>query len=376
LTLHVLNSFLLYKILNKINGKNTALLSLLYLVHPLHFFTITWIIQLKTLLSILFFLLSALSFLKYRETKIFKFIIFAVILFSLSLLSKAVFAPIIIYFIFVKEKKIAIPFIVVCTISLFATLWVSHIEQLGENHVLEKQMAQAKQVESLATLKSKEAQILPIANLALTLKNFSKYSGYVIYPWKNLLVHPDTVVSFSLFDLIPTLTVILIFIYACLYFWAQAAWSAFYGLAFFAATILPLAGAISWPIFFYSNFIEYWLTVPLLGIILFLASFKWKRSLTVILLIFISFYFSRAYVSARHYASSDKIILNSIESSPRNDNLKIILANHYFFTKKYDESNAVLEKLKDRVPPSMIKKLQDKNYTHILRGDFDEDYSY
>ena len=93
IVLHSFNGYLLYKCLKKLGGSNVLVISLLYLVHPLNFYTVSWIIQIKTLLCIFFFLISLNLFLDHLKNNSQYQYWLSVIMFGMSLLSKSAFAP-------------------------------------------------------------------------------------------------------------------------------------------------------------------------------------------------------------------------------------------------------------------------------------------
>lgn len=101
LTLHFVNYILLSKILDKKfpNYKYNKHLSLLFLFNPLSVLTVSWIFQIKTLLSITFGFLSILFFLK-RKKNSFKEMTLPFIFFYLSILSKITTILLPFYFFF------------------------------------------------------------------------------------------------------------------------------------------------------------------------------------------------------------------------------------------------------------------------------------
>jgi tetratricopeptide (TPR) repeat protein len=94
LLLHLLNVILVYYIVYLLSDKlGVALVaSLLFGIHPLHVESVAWASELKDLLYTLFFLSSYIFYLKYINKLQSKFYIFALLLFLISLLSKAMAA--------------------------------------------------------------------------------------------------------------------------------------------------------------------------------------------------------------------------------------------------------------------------------------------
>jgi protein O-mannosyl-transferase len=94
LLFHLLNvSLVFYTILLLCDRIEVALIaSLLFGIHPIHVESVAWVSELKDLLYTFFFLASYIYYLKYLKVPQRKFYVFALFLFSASLLSKAMAA--------------------------------------------------------------------------------------------------------------------------------------------------------------------------------------------------------------------------------------------------------------------------------------------
>jgi protein O-mannosyl-transferase len=94
LLLHLLNVILVfYTVLLLSDKAGIALVaSLLFGIHPIHVESVAWVSELKDLLYTFFFLASYIFYLKYLKNRHKKFYFFALLLFSISLLSKAMAA--------------------------------------------------------------------------------------------------------------------------------------------------------------------------------------------------------------------------------------------------------------------------------------------
>jgi protein O-mannosyl-transferase len=94
LLLHLLNVILVfYTVFLLIDKVGVALIaSLLFGIHPMHVESVAWAAELKDLLYTFFFLSSYFFYLKYLKNLKFKFYVFALLLFLVSLLSKAMAA--------------------------------------------------------------------------------------------------------------------------------------------------------------------------------------------------------------------------------------------------------------------------------------------
>lgn len=106
--IHALNSFLLWRLLEKFKIRFSLLLSFLFLFHPLHVESVSWVFQFLTLISFSFFILSCLCLVKYVQRGG-AFILGAYLFFLFSLWSKsiAILAPFLfVYFFYFSKTKI------------------------------------------------------------------------------------------------------------------------------------------------------------------------------------------------------------------------------------------------------------------------------
>ena len=94
LLLHLLNVILVFYSINLLVKKPIVALvaSLLFGIHPLHVESVAWAAELKDLLYTFFFLASYILYLRYLTERQKKFYVFSLLLFCLSLLSKAMAA--------------------------------------------------------------------------------------------------------------------------------------------------------------------------------------------------------------------------------------------------------------------------------------------
>ncbi|HOY31758.1 MAG TPA: tetratricopeptide repeat protein [Bacteroidales bacterium] len=90
--LHLINTFLVYKLIERLSGKSlTALLvSVLFAIHPMHVESVAWTAELKDVLYTVFYLGSLLLYMKYLQSGFqTKHYVICLLLFILSLLSKS-----------------------------------------------------------------------------------------------------------------------------------------------------------------------------------------------------------------------------------------------------------------------------------------------
>ncbi len=127
ITIHIINSLLLYLCAKRLNLTYALLLYALFILHPSNVITVSWIIQFKTLICFTFAILSFYFLLRSEESHQFKF--FSLIFFLLSILSKSAsipFAAILAAHYFVTKKKsfkiLFIPLLLLTAIASFRIL--------------------------------------------------------------------------------------------------------------------------------------------------------------------------------------------------------------------------------------------------------------
>ncbi len=112
--LHVLNTWLVYKLAEQLSGKRlTALIvSVLFAVHPMHVESVAWASERKDVLYTFFYLLSTLAYLRFMEHgKRSKDYLLCLLLFVASLMSKSTAVSLPVLFIVIdlyKDRKLSI----------------------------------------------------------------------------------------------------------------------------------------------------------------------------------------------------------------------------------------------------------------------------
>lgn len=383
--LHGINTFLLFRILKKLNGTNVFLIALFFLVHPLHFFTVSWIIQIKTIICISFFLLSLDCFLKSEQKNSKVSYVFSIIFFAFSLASKAVFAPLGFLMIFYSNKRKMAPFIALCVYYVILTLWSTHLKTYIQNFkitslITSEAYAQvsppAFKPRPLGEIKKIETN--PLVGVVLTLNNLSRYVAFVVYPSPTLLIQPSTPVNYTHDEMLKTMLVFLLAIFLSFYYWEKKDFLFLSGMGFFSFTILPLCGLINIPIFSYTNFVEYWLSVPLLGIALCLSRINEKRRLVgLALCVFIFLFGLRTFRVSQENNDASVVLTKSLLKSPHNEWIKLTLAKHYYYKKDYIKSNGILLNLKkeQKIYNEGLERDINKNFMYMNDRKLDNEYT-
>lgn len=379
--LQVLNSLLIYKVLKEFNSPYRLWLALIYMVHPVHFFTVTWIIQIKTLFAIAFFLLAVLFFLK-RDNKI--NYILSILFFALSLLAKSIFSPLILLMPFSKMRKAFTPFVIIGLYSICLTLWNTHLKspQSPQASNQYRYFFQKKNLNpiSFVSIKTRPAPRIeekfenPLAKISVSIANLSKYIVFSFYPWKTLLIQPMTTLNDTYSDMAIHFVILLLFSTIVLYFYSVQDWIFVLSAFSFFLLLAPLCGGIFIPIFHYSNFVDYWLSAPLLAVILCISRVKNTKIMTPILIVFAIFLSVKTFNLSREMPSAETMITTSIKASPDNPLIQMILAKQYFYEGKYVESNSMFLRIKKNysLEREKIDKEIDLNLKR-LNGDFVDD---
>lgn len=91
LIIHILNALLVFWLIIVITGRYeaSAIVSLLFAIHPMHVESVSWISERKDVLYAFFYISALISYIFYVKEKKTKYIFFTFILFLLSLLSKS-----------------------------------------------------------------------------------------------------------------------------------------------------------------------------------------------------------------------------------------------------------------------------------------------
>lgn len=319
LSLHGVNGFLLWKILEKFNTRNSTLLAALYTVHPLHLFTIAWIMQFKTILSIFFLLIAVLILIEPKEEKKIVAIILALFFYLLSVLSKSAtvsLAPcLLIMIILNKEKRISrwaiFLIIAIALIALFSTsltFWNSGTpgyEFHFDNHS---------------------------QRIITTAKNFFRYFFFIIYPYKNhIFFQKSTMVNYSSIEMSLLAIGSIFFSFLFSYLIKRKMLIEIFGLSFYSLSLIPLCGIFALPLFGISNFNPYWLSIPFLGLIPIIGrTIRFK----LILLPLIAVLALNSHLQSYKVVPSEDIFTNSISDSPEVFSFKRPYIEHLVFINK------------------------------------------
>ncbi len=361
IVLHGINGYLCYLLLKQLKLKNYFLISILFLVHPLHLFTVAWIIQIKTLLSLGFFLSSMIFLNFFFKRDAWAYFFASIILYFLSLISKSTSAifcltllaciPFLrIKYNFQKLVLIIGPYIFLGIMSLIRTLWDVQLRAVGAislasfllfisvfkfRFFLTRYWQYIFSIFSVILIFSfwkyiyMSLSLLHANSLIISFKNFIRYVVFIILPYDNKLFPYSTTANLTSFEFI------IIFFFLCLYYlllkklYQKNYFYSWAGLIFFTLSIYPFCGIFNVPLFTYSNFSPYWLSIPFLGLLPMISDLiesKFKICIIVVI------YSVITNLQAQKFYNTDSIFIESLNSTSAPDSVKVSLVEHYIFT--------------------------------------------
>ncbi len=354
LVLHGINGFLIWKILDKLKIKFPIWLALLFIIHPLQLFTVAWIIQFKTTLSLFFFLISAIFLINFYDDEKNHSFFFAIIFYTLSLLSKSttvcfLLAVPFIYSPFKKKfgfKKILIlssPLLFIAASVIIRTAWFFHFRELAPDFVAkyspESIGKYAFKFQNTTTL---FRQFSATDNILFSIKNLIRYVYFLVFPKDNTLFPDKTFLHLDSFEFLYIFIGIflLTLIFLDLKKRKEKILIAFY--CFFLVSIIPFCGMIFIPIFNFSNFNPYWLSLPFLGVLPLISHYVKKKYLIVLL---VTFYAFIGHFQSYQFLHVDQFFLNRIKKNPEEKLYYVGLVEHYIYMSDCDSAQKTLDLL-------------------------------
>ncbi len=364
--LHGLNGYVLWDIFKKLKLENSFLLALIFLTHPMHLFTVSWIIQLKTVLSIFFFL-CAIEFLIrfYKEPKLLKYAGF-ILCFILSLLTKSTTVAFVVCLLFswsVFKKKFSrkkflalflLPVLFLSSVAVVRTAWTYQVKELLTNEDVRSPSLLASSQESKKEMEyvpEEEGDEVPFQKLhaidkaTLSAKLFGRYISFIVFPFEGYyLFQQKTNLTFNSLEFLFIVSLSIGFYFLLKYLVENKLWIEFLGVLFFFFSLIPFCGIFFIPIFATTNFVPYWLSIPFLGLIPLIGHFiKWKP----ILIAAIAAGAFTTHWQSYEFINVEDIFINSIAQAPEKKVYQISLIEHYVFTKDCNRARTEYKKFKE-----------------------------
>lgn len=254
--LQALNGILLFLILRKLALPGAWFAAAIFTIHPVQVESVAWLVELKNLLSGVFFLSSIFFFLRWKQENQKRFYVYALLTFALSLLSKTstVFLPVTLLLLsFWLEKKLSwktswssLPFFALAILGATLTLWVQSPNDSPSTFSL-------------------TASALEASNRSLF------YLEKILWPLNLCFSYAQESISKFGFLGIAIPLLLLIFFFQRKSNWGRAG---FVGFGFFLAMLFPVLGFFDSYYFRMSPVADRWQYLPMIGVIcLFVSGF-------------------------------------------------------------------------------------------------------
>ena len=445
--IHASNGYLFFKILRRLDFQFAFLWSIVYLVHPSHVFVVAWIIQLKTLFSMFFFLLFLHFFIDYIKKKEKLYYFLYVLFFGLSVFTKSTTAVWGVFLFFCYpffSRRIAFKRFIIWSLPLFLLSVTSLLFTVYQPHqrnflylFITTVFLLTLAVRYFSNIKKWGFYLIPLAvflavfrmsynsshffltvapafiyffisckyknkiehsflyyflsfailfftirpdillsilfvqlkiqNILLSIKNLLNYFLFSLFPFKNLLFHPSTFITKSSFEAFSLIAFLIGLISLARFLYKDHNIKALFSLFFFISLIYPFCGLFFIPIFSFSNFNPYWLSIPVSSFVLFGASCIHAKKLIVSILIY---FLVITHLQTYQFINTERIFIKSIEKNPQSELQIVSLIEHYLFTEECFKALEVYDKnkkLKIMLEFNITQKIQN---CHRIRRDY------
>jgi len=325
LILHLLNSVMLFYVLKRMTGEiwKSAIVALLFALHPLNVESVAWIAARKNVLSTFLWMTTIFFYVRYAEKQDVKTYVLALMTFSLGLLAKPMlmtlpFVLLLLDFWPIRRLQIRN----ICAVKNEKPKPIGKKEKSKVVSlpfiILEKVpfILIALLVTSIAALSMRQSNIfMSFESVPLKLRVENALVSYVIYIFK--MIWPVNLAVFYPFPKMiagwKTMSACLLLVSvsgAAMYFIKRKPYL-FVGWFWFLGTLVPVAGFIQaglWP-----AMADRWAYIPLIGIYIILCWMtpelygKWKYkkvSLTITAFIIISFLMFKTWSQVQYWANS------------------------------------------------------------------------
>lgn len=241
--IHLLSTTILFLLIQRMTQGRwgiSAFVTAVFALHPMHVESVAWVSERKDVLYTFFFLSAALSYLYYKTTKYFGLLALTMLLFLLSVLSKAmavVFPFIMILMDYwsgddMKSPKTYLRHSLFFAVSLFFGLMAVNVQSGGDFHGLLTLPAEKSKAAVAAFSTFSIAKRFLIASCG-----FVEYIRHFFWPWKISAFYPyPTDYKFSTLSSILYPLLVLATVIGMFMSWTRDK-GLFWGLAFYSVTV-------------------------------------------------------------------------------------------------------------------------------------------
>lgn len=184
---------------------------------------------------------------------------------------------------------------------------------------------------------------------------FFRYITFLVLPINNVLFSANTaptLINYEFLTIFFLGGVLIFYLKNCMRKYNTAV---IVGIIFFSASLLPFCGILELPMFSYTNFVPYWLSIPFLGLIPLVSQAIQSRYVLTALVIILAF---TTHVQTYQFVHTENVFLNSLKINPHNEMVKVALVEHYVKTDQCPQANELLLKIKDK---ELIKEFHSES---------------
>ena len=271
--LHATNAVLVGLILSKLDVRGAWLAAAIFAWHPIQVESVGWITERKNVLSLFFYLLAILSYIRFYHLdalqsggfKQKKFYLLALLFFSCSILSKptaCTFPFTVLILLWWKQNQIKrrdifllIPVFVLALAVSFITILVERV-RIGTT--------------------STEFTWTFLERCSIAIKALYFYVGKLFWPTQLVLIYPKWEIHPSSFLFFSLLFILLIFVGLLKPMTKETKRGVITAVLFFMVSLAPTFGFFNVSFFTYSFVANWWLYLPSIGLIT-LFSVSWEK---------------------------------------------------------------------------------------------------
>jgi len=258
--LHAANAILVWQVLKSLKIPAALLTGLLFATHPVNVASAAWIAEHKNTISTLFYLLSILSYLKFRNTDEISCYWKALVLFLLALLSKTsvVMMPFVILGIgWWQDERIswedlrhALPFFGLSILLGLVTVWFQYTNAIAQETVRYDDF---------------------LSRLAIAGRAVWFYLSKALFPVRLCFIYPRwELPATSVFSFLPIILLIMFFTFLWI---NRKKWGRplLFAVGYFVVTLIPVLGFLDIYFMQFSLVADHWQYVSIVGITALLA---------------------------------------------------------------------------------------------------------